>query len=65
MEERKDKRGGARPGAGRKAELTDGGATETVRVRLTPQQKHKAEKLGNGNISAGVRAALEGHKKKT
>ncbi len=47
--------GGARDGAGRPA--LDGGSVR-VTVTLTPAQVVKAESLGNGNVSEGIRKAL-------
>jgi len=47
--------GGARPGAGRKAEVT---GLRKVQVYLDPASIDTAKKLGDGNVSAGVREAL-------
>jgi len=49
---KKTKRGGARQGAGRKAEGS------LICVRITDAQRATAKRLGGGSISAGVRAAL-------
>lgn len=53
----KDNRGGPRKGAGRK---TQDGAKETKRVNVSLDAKTvaKARKLGNGNLSAGIRRAV-------
>ena len=48
-------RGGKRAGSGRKAGTK---WSEIVAVRLTPAQVEKARRIGEGNISVGVRAAL-------
>lgn len=47
------KRGGARVGAGRPA------VGSPVQVRLTDAQRAAAGRLGDGNLNAGVRAALD------
>lgn len=47
--------GGAREGAGRPA--LDGGSVR-VTVTLTPAHVAKAEELGGGNVSEGIRKAL-------
>lgn len=44
MDEAKQKRGGARPGAGRKPEGDE--ATVVVPIRLRPKQKAKLKALG-------------------
>ena len=49
------KRGGARPGAG--LPKIEGG--KRVEMILAPPHIEKAKKLGGGNLSKGVRAALE------
>jgi len=49
------KRGGARPGAGRKPV---GAAAETS-VLLTAEQHATAAALGDGNVAAGIRVALD------
>ena len=52
--------GGKRPGAGRpKGSTKPGSKTELLMIRVTPQQKAKALKLGDGNASAGIRIALD------
>lgn len=43
---------------GRPSEMTDGG--RRVQVYLDDRSIAKAEKLGNGNVSAGIRLALSG-----
>jgi len=51
------KRGGARPNAGR---ATDGATgLRRVETKLTPAQHAKAAAIGQGNASAGIRAALD------
>lgn len=47
--------GGAREGAGRKP--LDGGSIRAT-VTLTPELAAKAEALGSGNVSEGIRKAL-------
>ena len=47
--------GGARPGAGRKAEVS---GLRKVLVSLDPASIAEARRLGDGNVSAGVREAL-------
>jgi hypothetical protein len=47
--------GGSREGAGRKPL----GDAVRVTVVLTPEQVAKAEALGNGNVSEGIRRALQ------
>ena len=53
-------RGGARPGAGRPQGTKNKtpGLPTAVFVRLTEAELDKAKALGNGNASAGMRAAL-------
>ena len=52
--------GGPRPGAGRKAGYRkEHAARELIAVRLTAEQRRIAEALGDGNASAGIRAALD------
>jgi hypothetical protein len=52
------KRGGAREGAGRKAE---DGVTQTKRVNVSLDSGtlEKAEKIGDGNVSVGIRRAVK------
>lgn len=53
-------RGGIRKGAGRPAGIVkEDSKTQQVNVRLTDAQKLKAEKIGDGKASAGLRRALE------
>ena len=52
-------KGGARKGAGRPKGASDGEPkTGFVAFRCTPAEKSKAEKIGNGNASKGIRRAL-------
>jgi hypothetical protein len=55
----KDGRGGKREGAGRPPLL--GERLERVMVRLTPAMIERLKRLGNGNVSAGLRALMERH----
>lgn len=51
--------GGARPGAGRKPGSTKPESRrQLVAVRLSSDERAKAEMIGNGNASAGLRTAL-------
>lgn len=52
------KRGGPRKGAGRKLGSTRSERTEKLMVRLTPHERAKAELIGEGNASKGLRKAL-------
>lgn len=52
------KRGGYREGAGRKP-LPPSERTTGVFVRLPPVLLEKARVLGSGNVSLGIREALE------
>lgn len=54
---RKSKRGGRRVGAGRKAADAAKGL-KRVNILLTPWQIKKAIKIGAGNLSVGIRRAL-------
>ena len=56
-------RGGARTGAGRKA--LPGGKHKVRRALLTDDHVEKAEQIGSGNMSAGIREAISGHSTKT
>lgn len=51
------KRGGARPNAGRASDGSTG--LRRVETKLTPAQHAKAAAIGQGNASAGIRAALD------
>ena len=52
-------RGGKRPGAGRPAGSTKPDSRKRqVNVRLSDEETVKAERLGGGNASAGLREAL-------
>jgi hypothetical protein len=51
-------RGGPRKGAGRPAGSTKTERTEKLMVRLTPKERAKAEAIGQGNASEGLRIAL-------
>jgi len=53
-----EKRGGTRKGAGRPAGSTTTERTEKLMVRLTPEERAKAEDIGKGNASEGLRIAL-------
>lgn len=50
--------GGKRKGAGRPVGSTRSERTELLAVRLTASERAKAEKIGEGNASEGLRAAL-------
>ena len=50
-----EKRGGYRRGAGRKAEVTN---TKRINVSLDPVTVEKARKMGCGNLSLGLRKAV-------
>lgn len=52
-------KGGKRKGAGRPKGASIGETkTETVAFRCTLEEKEKAEKIGKGNASQGIRRAL-------
>lgn len=55
MEIEKPGRGGARTGTGPKIEVE---SVRRVSVTLDPESIELAEKLGEGNVSRGIRAAL-------
>lgn len=50
------KRGGARPNAGKRADMTT--PANRVTVTLDDATLKKARQIGNGNVSAGIRAAV-------
>lgn len=53
-------RGGSRQGAGRPAgSVKPDAKSEQVNVRLTPAQRSKAERIGNGKAADGLRRALD------
>lgn len=52
-------RGGKRTGAGRPVGSTASKRKELLAVRLTSTQRLKAEKIGGGNASEGLRKALD------
>jgi hypothetical protein len=56
-----DKRGGARPGAGRPVGVTLAPDEATVRKTVTLPQSmvDRLEQLGEGNVSLGIRRLLE------
>lgn len=57
-------RGGKRKGAGRpvgSTKLKDK-LSENLLVRVTPSQRVKAERIGGGNASEGVRVALDAYR---
>lgn len=54
----KPSRGGARTGAGRKAETTDGGPLEAVTVNLDKTTIADAKAYGDGELSEGIRRAM-------
>lgn len=56
---RKKQRGGPREGAGRKAE-DEAEGTKRYNVSLDAQTVKKAKKLGDGNLSLGIRKAVRG-----
>jgi len=56
-------RGGKRDGAGRKP-IDGDSAMATYQARLTGRQARKARRIGEGNVSEGVRRAIDGHKEK-
>ena len=57
-------KGGKREGAGRPTGSSIGKPkTEMVAFRCTPEEKVKAEKIGNGNASKGLRRALAAYER--
>ena len=54
----KSKRGGKRKGAGRK-QLSPDCATVYIDISLPADLHNKARRIGNGNISEGIRIALD------
>ena len=54
--QQKKSRGGKRPGAGRKP---TGINTFRYQAMLTPELAEKARRIGAGNLSAGLRLAIE------
>jgi hypothetical protein len=51
--------GGKRPGAGRPLGTTKPSSKRRqINIRLTEEELAKAERIGRGNASAGLRAAL-------
>ena len=51
--------GGKRPGAGRPIGTTNPTARRRqINVRLSSEEIDKAERIGNGNVSLGLRLAL-------
>lgn len=53
------KRGGARPNAGRKPSTSDGGAILRKTVTLDQTTIDEAIKLGDGELSEGLRRAVK------
>ena len=57
------KHGGARPGAGRRylngSDPHEGTPLVTVTISIPRTMRDKLRDLGNGNVSAGVRRAME------
>lgn len=53
----KPRRGGARAGAGRKAQATDGGPLQSRNVTLDAASIATLTALGGGELSAGIRRA--------
>lgn len=52
-------KGGKQPGAGRPVGTTKADSrSKLVAVRLTDEERARAEKIGNGSTSAGIRRAL-------
>lgn len=45
--------------AGRPKQLAEGAGGEKITIYMTAESKQQATKLGNGNLSLGVRRALE------
>lgn len=54
-----DHRGGAREGAGRPALSTE--AIERITVTLPESYRVRASEIGDGNVSAGIRKAIENY----
>jgi len=54
---KKDRRGGARKGAGRKSRY--GVPMKPVTVTLPPQHIATLKRLGDGNLSAGIQLLVE------
>ena len=54
----KSKRGGKRKGAGRK-QLSPDCATVYIDIGLPADLHNKARRIGNGNVSEGIRLALD------
>lgn len=52
-------RGGSREGAGRPAEIAGGTGGKRVNVYLGPLDCEIAARLGDGNVSEGIRKALQ------
>ena len=57
---KKPQRGGYRKGAGRKAEVS---GTKRINVSLDPMTVSKARKMGEGNLSLGLRKAVNRYSK--
>jgi hypothetical protein len=51
-----EKRGGARPGAGRKPAQNP---TVMKSIKLTQEQWERARQIGSGNAAEGIRRALD------
>lgn len=51
--------GGARKGAGRKPADPRNPRNRTAMIRLTDAEIRAAERLGDGNVGAGIRRALQ------
>ena len=51
-----NKRGGYRRGLGRKADVS---GTKRINVSLDPVTVEKARRIGNGNLSLGMRMAVK------
>lgn len=59
-EEQKDNRGGARKGAGRKAEDGASGLVAKT-IKLTPEQKEWCEKVGAAKVRKIIEEARKAH----
>lgn len=59
---RSDRSGGSRGGDVGRPRIGDGAISRTV--TLSPQQWQKAENIGNGNTSAGLRAAIDAYEER-